>query len=446
MKNLRPSLLPFLPLDYRSGSFIGRRFAVVADEAENWNSLWPQPAEFRCVRCGSEPVPTNVHANRSASGRWIINFSPRKPRGLYFWGLLQLRSIQVYQFKNYFHQDFRFEAPLIGICGMNGRGKTNLLDAIHYLCFTKSYFTRQDALSTQHGHSGFRIEGRFQVHDKEETAVCILRENGKKEFSVDDVLYTRFSKHIGRYPCVVIAPDDVQLIIGGSEERRKFIDTLLAQLDAAYLQSLISYTKILQQRNSFLRSWQDGYNRDLSVLDILDEQLVAEGDILFRKRRDFLILFLPMAKQLYNEIARHYEPVTFIYESELADMPFSELLLQNRQKDMLLQRTTAGLHRDDLIFSFGDQPFKNIASQGQRKSLLFALKLAEMEILKKEKKMVPLLLLDDVFEKLDEERISNLLQRVCNESEGQVFITDTNCARLEAQLKQLDRNYQLITL
>lgn len=330
---------------------------------------------------------------------------------------------------------------------MNGRGKTNLLDAIHYLCFTKSYFTRQDALSTHHGHSGFRIEGSFQLQGKDETAVCILRENGKKEFSVDDVLYTRFSKHIGRYPCVVIAPDDVQLIIGGSEERRKFIDTLLAQLDAAYLQSLISYMKILQQRNSFLRSWQDGYgNRDLSVLDILDEQLVAEGNQLFRKRRDFLIHFLPMAKQLYNEIARHYEPVNFIYESELADMPFDELLLQNRQKDLMLQRTSAGVHRDDLIFNFGEQPFKNIASQGQRKSLLFALKLAEMEILKKEKRMVPLLLLDDVFEKLDEERIGNLLQRVCNESDGQVFITDTNCARLESQLQQLNHKYQLIRL
>ena len=330
---------------------------------------------------------------------------------------------------------------------MNGRGKTNLLDAIHYLCFTKSYFTRLDVSSTQHGYKGFRIEGCFDVNGREEKAVCILRETGKKEFSVDEIAYSRFSKHIGRYPCVVIAPDDVQLIIGGSEERRKFIDTLLAQLDAVYLQSLISYTRILQQRNSFLRVYQDGFaNRDLSVLDVLDEQLLQEGNLLFQKRRDFLLHFLPLVKQLYNEIARNYEPVSIIHETELAEHSFSELLEQNRQKDLLLQRTSGGIHRDDLQISLGEQPFKSIASQGQRKSLLFALKLAEMEVLKKEKKMVPLLLLDDVFEKLDEERIGNLLERVCRENEGQVFITDTSCARLEAQLKKLDRGYQMIAL
>ncbi len=152
-------------------------------------------------------------------------------------------------------------------------GKTNLLDALHYLCFTRSYFTRHDSLVTQKGHQGFRLEGHFTVNGKEEKAVCVLRETGKKEFSVDENYYSRFSKHIGRYPCVVIAPDDVQLIIGGSEDRRKFIDTLLSQLDAQYLQSLIDYTKILQQRNSFLKAYNDGFgNRDLSVLDVLDEQ------------------------------------------------------------------------------------------------------------------------------------------------------------------------------
>lgn len=326
-------------------------------------------------------------------------------------------------------------------------GKTNILDAIHYLCFTKSYFTSQDRLSTQHGHQGFRIEGHFLLNDKEEKAVCILRENGRKEFSVNEEPYSRFSKHIGRYPCVVIAPDDVQLIIGGSEDRRKFMDTLLSQLDNEYLQHLIHYTKILQQRNSFLRSFNDAYgNKDLSVLDILDEQLVREGTAIFEKRKSFLIGFLPSVKQLYNEITRHYEPVALLYESELQDISLPELLKHNRQKDMLLQRTTGGIHRDDIVFQLGEQTFKSIASQGQRKSLLFALKLAEMEVLKEEKNLEPLLLLDDVFEKLDEERISNLLMRVCTENNGQVFITDTSYQRLDANLKQLQTPYQLIQL
>ena len=300
---------------------------------------------------------------------------------------------------------------------------------------------------TQHGHQGFRIEGHFVLHDKPEKAVCILRETGKKEFSLNDELYTRFSKHIGHYPCVVIAPDDVQLIIGTSEERRKFIDTLLSQLDNNYLQSLINYTKILQQRNSFLRNYNEGYgSRDLSVLDILDEQLTREGDLLFEKRQEFLLRFLPVVKQLYHDISKQFESISLFYESELQTASMQELLANNRQKDLMLQRTTGGIHRDDLTFNLGQQSFKSIASQGQRKSLLFALKLAEMEILKEEKHLSPLLLLDDVFEKLDEERIGNLLLRVGTQNEGQVFITDTNCERLEKQLMNMQVPFQLIKL
>lgn len=360
---------------------------------------------------------------------------------------LSVSAISLFQFKNYFHQEFTFSERIVGICGSNGVGKTNLLDAIHYLCFTKSYFTRQDQLAAQQGHQGFRLEGQFQYKDHKEKAVCILRETGKKEFSLNDIAYSRFSKHIGRYPCVVIAPDDIQLIIGTSEERRRFIDTLLSQLDESYLQSLIQYTKILQQRNSFLRSYQDGFGqRDLSVLDILDTQLAKEGNLIFEKRRSFLLSFLPVVKQLYNEIAQQYEPISLLYESELSSLNMDELLQLNRQKDLVVQRTSGGIHRDDLIFKMGEQPFKNIASQGQRKSLLFSLKIAEMEVIQKEKRVAPLLLLDDVFEKLDEGRISNLLMRVGKDNEGQIFITDTNCTRLEKQLEKLEQPYQLIRL
>lgn len=293
---------------------------------------------------------------------------------------------------------------------------------------------------------GFRVEGHLTLQGKEETAVCILRETGKKEFSLNGEPYSRFSRHIGRYPCVVIAPDDVELIIGGSEERRRFVDTILSQLDPLYLQALIHYTKILQQRNSFLRAYNEGISRDLSVLDVLDKQLAKEGDTVFQKRLRFLTEFLPLAARLYANISQQQESVALLYDSEMHHSTLAELLAFTRQKDLVVQRTSAGVHRDDLLFNLGAQTFKSIASQGQRKSLLFALKLAEMEILKREKGFSPFLLLDDVFEKLDEERISNLLSGVCSDAETQIFITDTNCQRLQEGLEKIGQQVQIIQL
>jgi DNA replication and repair protein RecF len=359
--------------------------------------------------------------------------------------LLQLHSISLTQFKNYSHRSFRFNERIVGICGNNGVGKTNLLDAIHYLCFTKSYFTR-DALSVQNGQQGFRIDGHLELSDKKEKAICILRETGKKEFLVNDAGYEKFSEHIGRYPCVIIAPDDIQIITDGSEERRRFLDALLSQIDKDYLQHLINYNKILLQRNSLLKNFYETGNKDLSLLDVLDEQLLKPGNYIFEKRKQFLISFLPTVKKLYSEIAKQEEETELHYQSELNQCSFTELLHLNRQRDMIAQRTTGGIHRDDLVFNLTGQLFKNIASQGQRKSLLFALKLAEMDVLKENKGFAPLLLLDDVFEKLDEDRIASLLYRVCVENKGQVFITDTNEERLSQHLDILSINYQLIQL
>ena len=360
--------------------------------------------------------------------------------------MLSLQHISLIQFKNYSNRSFDFPARVIGICGKNGVGKTNLLDAIHYLCFTRSYFTRLDGTNVQHGNSGFRLEGDFELQGKPEKAVCILRETGRKEFLVNDAAYDKFSQHIGRYPCVVIAPDDAELITGDSKERRGFLDALLCQLDADYLQQLIIYKKVLEQRNSLLKTFAETGDRDMALLDVLDEQLIKPGEFIFNRRKEFLVSFLPVAKHLYQEIAQKNEDVNLYYESELLQASFPELLSINRSKDCFAQRTTSGIHRDDLDIQLGNQPFKNIASQGQRKSLLFALKLAEMEVLRKEKGFAPLLLLDDVFEKLDEDRIGNLLQKVCVENEGQVFITDTNEERLRSHLEKLSVNYQLIIL
>ena len=360
--------------------------------------------------------------------------------------MLTLQSISLLQFKNYSHRQFDFTTQIVGICGKNGVGKTNLLDAIHYLCFTRSYFTRQDANNVQQTKDGFRLEGNFVLFDKPEKSVCILRENGKKEFMVNEQPYEKFSQHIGRYPLVIIAPDDASLITGDSRERRNFLDALLSQLDPEYLRQLIIYKKVLEQRNSLLRQFAETGRKDLSLLDVLDEQLIKPGEIIFNQRKAFLVSFLPSVKHLYQEIAQQSEDINIFYESSLLQHPFGELLAATRQRDFLAQRTSTGVHRDDLEITFGNQLFKNIASQGQRKSLLFALKLAEMDVLHKEKHFPPLLLLDDVFEKLDEERVKNLLQKVCVENEGQVFITDTNEERLRIHLEQLGVHFQLILL
>lgn len=359
---------------------------------------------------------------------------------------LLIQHISLYHFKNYEQREFSFPQRITGICGRNGVGKTNLLDAIYYLCFTRSYFSRQDVLNTTHGEKGFRLEGRFQLYDHPEQAVCILRENGRKEFLLNGEAYTKFSAHLGRYPVVMIAPDDIQMITGASEDRRKFIDTLISQIDANYLQALINYTRILQQRNSFLRHQEDSFRRDLSVLDVLDSQLAKEAHIIFEARRAFCLRFLPWVRQLYQDIARQKEELLLIYESELHQQSMEQLLENNRQRDLTLQRTSSGIHRDDLDFRMGDYPFRATASQGQRKSLLFALKLAELQVLNQEKKRAPILLLDDVFEKLDETRISNLLEQVTRETESQILLTDTSCSRLETHFQRLGTDYSIIEL
>lgn len=360
--------------------------------------------------------------------------------------MLFLHSISLTQFKNYTNRSFEFTKKVTGICGNNGVGKTNMLDAIHYLCITKSYFSSTDAINVQHGLQGFRVQGLMELDGVTEKAVCILRETGKKEFSINDEAYSKFSQHIGRYPCVVIAPDDAVLITGGSEERRSFLDSLLSQIDTEYLASLIQHNKILQQRNSFLKSSAEGGVMDESLLAVLDEQLIPYAEEIFKKRRDFLVGFLPKVKRMYAEIARQDEGMSLIYESRLLEAPYSDILEAARQKDILLQRTTAGIHRDDISIQLGLQPFKSIASQGQRKSLLFALKLTELETIKSEKKFAPILLLDDVFEKLDETRITSLLQNVCVENEGQVFITDTNTERLTHHLQEINADFSIIEL
>ena len=385
--------------------------------------------------------------------------------------MLRLTKISITQFKNYNFSTFSFTERVVGICGLNGMGKTNLLDAIHYLCFTKSYFSKTDSAFIQFEKDGFRLEGSVMANyltadkatadfplnkdnlhqngnleDKDDQIVCIFRGVGKKEFLLNGVPYAKYSEHIGKYPCVMIEPDDIGLITGGSEDRRKFLDTLLCQIDSEYLQQLIIYTKVLQQRNSLLKRFAEQAKTDEGLLEVLDQQLKKPGKYIYSVRKNFTAQIIPLVQQFYKQIANNDEQVTLQYESHLNNATFESILIQYREKDGFLQRTNGGIHKDDLTIALNGQVFKNIASQGQRKSLLFALKLAEFELLKVNKGFAPLLLLDDVFEKLDDQRMQNLLHWVCNENEGQVFITDTHRDRLEAAFIELDTSYQIIEL
>lgn len=357
-----------------------------------------------------------------------------------------LKSISLFQFKNYLQKSFSFEQKVIAICGLNGSGKTNLLDAIYFLCFTRSYFNRQDTQVVTQGLQGLRLEAIFEKEKEDHRVTSVIRENNKKEFSINQSECKKFSEHIGRFPCVMIAPDDISLITGTSDERRKFIDTILSQINGEYLQWLIDYNKILLQRNSLLKAIHEHYRQDDFLLDTLDEQLIVKGNLIFNERKNFIRKLLPIIEQSYQTIAQKNDNISLYYESQLHRQPFQELLQQSRQRDIFLQRTGTGIHKDDIAITMKQQPFKTIASQGQRKSLLFALKLAEFSILKEEKKLSPIILMDDVFEKLDAARMHHLLNKVCNEEDAQVFITDTHAERLTTHLNNLNITHQLIQL
>ena len=363
-----------------------------------------------------------------------------------FDNMLKVNSLSLIQFKNYTNKSFEFSKRITGICGKNGMGKTNILDAIFFMCFTKSAFNHSDSVSVKIGTNGFRISANFTLNNEREEAVLVLRENGKKELSINNTPYQKLSLHIGHYPCILIAPDDSILITGGSEERRSFIDALLSQINEQYLKNLIHHNKILVQRNSLLKQFAQTGKINETVLSVLDEQLIPLANAIYAIRAQFLLTFLPKVKNIYNTLADKDEAISITYESHLHYASLSEILVQNKQKDLLLQRTASGIHRDDLSFLFNNQNFKSIASQGQRKTLLFALKLAEIEVIETVKKFPPIILLDDIFEKLDEDRTQKLLSFVCTKNSGQVFITDTQKERLATQLSFLKDELLIIEI
>lgn len=356
-----------------------------------------------------------------------------------------LESLQLLFFKNYDEANLRLSPRINCFIGDNGSGKTNLLDAIHYLSLTKSAFTSLDAQNIKQGEEFFVVKGRFQAADANDSAApeteviqVSLRSGQKKAVTHDKQAYERISDHIGRYPAVLISPYDTDLIRQGSEERRKYFDSLISQLDHSYLELLISYNHLLRQRNALLKlaaERQGGYDRD--YLLVLDEQLVPVGLQLVQARQQFLLEFTPLFQQHYQQLADSREEVSLTYKSELPEADFAKLLRVQERKDLALQRTTVGPHKDDFVFLMDGLPVKSYGSQGQQKSYVIALKLAQFEILAARKQQKPLLLLDDIFDRLDEKRIVRLLQLVADHTFGQIFLTDTHLDRTDLALTNI---------
>ena len=345
-----------------------------------------------------------------------------------------------------------FSAHLNCFVGQNGVGKTNILDAIYYLCMCKSHFKTSDRNIARHDSIFFRIDGNFvtanpQGQPQVDKIVAKVEPRKRKEFERNKAVYERLSEHIGCYPVVMIAPDDTLMAMEGSEERRRFLDNTLCQLDNQYLIHLMQYNKILAQRNKLLKQMAEARTFDEILVQSYDVQLLPSAKYLHQKRMEWMTDFEPIFKKYYNQISGDKEAVQCLYQSKLTDNDFEALLQESLEKDRVLQRTTVGIHRDDLKFIFNDVAVKQFASQGQLKSYILALKLAQYELLREQKGITPILLLDDIFDKLDEHRVRQLLELLIKKrSFGQIFITYTHENRVTEIVNKFATDYCKFTV
>lgn len=352
-----------------------------------------------------------------------------------------LERISILGYKNIEQAELTFSPKLNCFIGNNGMGKTNLLDAVYYLSFCKSHNNQVDSQNIKHDADFALIQGYYLLGgNDEEEFFCSLRRRQKKQFKRNKKEYEKLSDHIGCLPLVMVSPSDSDLITGGSDERRKFMDVVLSQFDKEYLHALIRYNKALQQRNALLKS---DMQADESLYELWEEQLAYEGQIIFAKRKTFVEQFIPTFQYYYNFICQSNETVELKYESQLEEGNQVDLLKQKRERDKILGYTTAGIHRDDLDMRMDDYSIKKVGSQGQNKTYVVAMKLAQFDFLKKAGSTTPILLLDDIFDKLDSTRVEQIVKLVSEDNFGQIFITDTNRDHLDEILKDLNSDYRL---
>jgi DNA replication and repair protein RecF len=359
---------------------------------------------------------------------------------------MYLKKISALNFKNFDEVHFDFEHKINCFVGKNGVGKTNILDAIYHLAFGKSYFNSLAIQNIKHGEDFFVIDGEFEKQNRTEQILCSLKKGQKKILKRNGKLYEKFSDHMGFIPMVIISPTDADLIREGSETRRKFIDSVISQLDALYLQDLIYYQKVLMQRNALLKYFALNRVFENETLEIYNEQLTESGTRIFNKRKEFLAQFIPIFNAYYQDISNSSEKVQLVYQSQLEDKDLGILLKEAVGKDRALQYTSVGIHKDDLSFEIENYPIKKFGSQGQQKSFLIALKLAQFEFVKNQSGEKPILLFDDIFDKLDEVRVSKIVSMVDNDSFGQLFISDTHPERTESIVKQIHQSYKIFNI
>ena len=359
---------------------------------------------------------------------------------------MYLEKLSIVNFKNFESQSFDFQEKINCFVGKNGVGKTNILDAIYYLSFAKSYFKPIAIQNIRHGQSFFVVEGDYTISNRKEKMICSLKRGQKKVFKRNGKAYEKFSDHIGQIPLVIVSPSDRDLVIEGSETRRKFVDGVISQQDKSYLQDLISYNKVLSQRNALLKYFAANRTFDASNLEVYDDRLIRYGTQIYKKRKEFLENFIPIFNEKYQVISNAMEQVNLVYKSQLDHASLQNLLKNSLEKDKVLQYTTAGIHKDDLSFEIGEYPIKKFGSQGQQKSYLIALKLAQFEFIKQQSGLVPILLLDDIFDKLDESRVAHIVDLVNKDAFGQISITDTHSERTESVVKQSNQPYQIFKI
>ena len=357
-----------------------------------------------------------------------------------------IKNLKIFNFKNHNEKSFDFSPEINCFVGNNGAGKTNILDALHYLSMAKSFLGNLDAQNILHESDFFAIEAEIQGEEKNDIIKVQLPKEGKKIIKKNDKTYERIADHIGFLPSVMISPYDANLISDGSESRRKFLDAMISQTDSDYLFALIQYQKTLQQRNALLKYFAKNRTFDLDSLEIYNEPLNKFGTQIFEKRQRFVASILPTIQHFYEIISKGNEKVTVIYESNLNEQNFEEILSENLEKDRVLTYTSRGIHKDDLRFEMNGNLIKKFGSQGQQKSFLIALKLAQIKRIKDITNKNPILLLDDIFDKLDDNRVSQLIEFVNQQNFGQIFITDTHRERTESVVKRINEESKIFQI
>jgi DNA replication and repair protein RecF len=356
---------------------------------------------------------------------------------------MYLQTVSLLNFKNIREAEISFSPRINCFVGNNGVGKTNLLDAIHYLCLCKSYFNPVDTQNISHNKEFAVIQGMFSDNGKSDEIFCSIHHNKNKVFKRNKKEYEKLAHHIGQFPVVMISPEDTSLIMEGSEERRKFLNSVISQYDKQYLEDMISYNKLLSQRNRLLKDFQALRKYDDEMLKVYDDQMILPAERIFARRNEYTDKMIPIFRRYYGLIAPENEEVDMQYQSQLLDVDYGGLLASSREKDCFMQYTTQGIHKDDLLLKLNGYPMKKTGSQGQQKTFLVTLKLAQFDFIKAMNRALPILLLDDVFDKFDESRVRQIIKLVSDAHFGQIFITHTDEHKMKSILEEMDTDFKL---